>query len=133
MDELRTTGSQPQLSRRRFTTATGTAAGVTVLGLGTAGPATAAPAAPAAPAVPERAPGPSRSTADWDTCLAVARALLVVDTHDRPLVPTYEKILGSGLPRARTGAAKKVLVVGAGPAGWRGPHPELAARSVRVR
>ncbi|WP_405888116.1 FAD-dependent oxidoreductase [Streptomyces sp. NBC_01136] len=117
MHELRTAASQPPLSRRRFTTAAGTAAGVTVLGLGTADPATAAPAAPAAPAVPGQAPCPSRSTADWDTCLAVARALLVVDAHDRPLVPTYEKILGSGLPRARAKAAKKVLVVGAGPAG----------------
>ncbi|ANH94881.1 flavin-binding oxidoreductase [Streptomyces sp. SAT1] len=121
MHELRTTASQPPLSRRLFTTAAGTAAGAAALGLGTAEPAGAAPlappAAPAVPAGPGQAPATARSTADWDTCLAVARALLVVDDHDKPLVPQYEKILGSGLPRARSGAAKKILVVGAGPAG----------------
>ncbi|MFF8293377.1 FAD-dependent oxidoreductase [Streptomyces sp. NPDC016309] len=69
-------------------------------------PATAAPL-PAAP----------YSTADRDTCLAVARALLVLDDKGRPLVPRYERILlGGGLPRGR-GAAKDVLVLGAGPAG----------------
>ncbi|MER6417034.1 FAD-dependent oxidoreductase, partial [Streptomyces humidus] len=59
-------------------------------------------------------PGPPPDRA---TCLAVARALLVVDENDRPLVPRYEKILADGLPRAGTSAPKKVLVIGAGPAG----------------
>ncbi|MEU5085306.1 FAD-dependent oxidoreductase [Streptomyces sp. NPDC021356] len=122
MHELRTAASQPPLSRRRFTTAAGTAAGAGALALGTGEPASAAappaaPGAPAAPADPRQAPSVPRATADWDTCLAVARALLVVDAHDKPLVPQYEKILGSGLPRARTKGAKKILVVGAGPAG----------------
>lgn len=73
------------MTRRQFTVRTGTVA--------------AAAAAPAAPTAP-------RSTADWKTCLAVARALLVVGEDNKPLVPEYEKILlGDGLPKA--GAARK--------------------------
>ncbi|GAA3300146.1 hypothetical protein GCM10020295_40140 [Streptomyces cinereospinus] len=106
--------SHRAVSRREFTAAAGTAATAAALGLTAAGPAAAAPAAgPHAPA----APCPPGSTADWDTCLAVARALLVVDEHDEPLVPAYRAILADGLPRARTKDAKEVLVVGAGPAG----------------
>ncbi|GEC07608.1 amine oxidase [Streptomyces spinoverrucosus] len=113
-----TTGTHRPFSRRQFTTVAGTAATATALGLTAADPAAAAPAVPAAPPqAPAAAPCPPRSTADWDTCLAVARALLVVDERNEPLVPTYRKILGDGLPRARTKDAKKVLVVGAGPAG----------------
>ncbi|MFI9549856.1 flavin monoamine oxidase family protein [Streptomyces sp. NPDC052016] len=93
------------VSRRRFTAAAGTAGAALV---------TAVPV-PAA-ALPQ-APCPPTPTADWATCLAVARALLVVDEEDRPLVPGYREILGSGLPRSGTRTAKKVLVVGAGPAG----------------
>ncbi|MDO0934808.1 FAD-dependent oxidoreductase [Streptomyces sp. DG2A-72] len=111
MDELRTPASHHPFSRRRFTTAA-------TLGLTAAGPAAAA-----APAVPQQvpaapaAPSPPRSTADWSTCLAVARALLVVDEDNKPLVPGYKKILDSGLPRPRTKGGKRVLVLGAGPAG----------------
>ncbi|MEV1085051.1 FAD-dependent oxidoreductase [Streptomyces sp. NPDC050211] len=111
MDELRTPASHHPFSRRRFTTAA-------TLGLTAAGPA-----AVAAPAVPQQvpaapaAPCPPRSTAGWSTCLAVARALLVVDEDNKPLVPGYKKILDSGLPRPRTKGGKKVLVLGAGPAG----------------
>ncbi|MFJ8109085.1 flavin monoamine oxidase family protein [Streptomyces sp. NPDC096132] len=104
MDNSRTSVESGRISRRRFTAATaGTAAALTAVS------ATAAEARPA-----RATPG---STADWATCLAVARALLVVDEHDRPLVPAYRKVLDGGLPRARTGTARKVLVVGAGPAG----------------
>ncbi|MDQ0682267.1 monoamine oxidase [Streptomyces achromogenes] len=104
-----------RLSRRRFTaTAAATATAATAATAGAAAlTATAAPAR----AVPRQPANPSRSAADWATCLTVARALLVVDEHDRPLVPGYAKILEGGLPRARTGTGKKVLVIGAGPAG----------------
>ncbi|WP_330350542.1 flavin monoamine oxidase family protein [Streptomyces sp. NBC_00582] len=100
MDVSHTSG-QPGLSRRRFTAATAGAAALTAAAPAEALPARSAP----------------KSTADWATCLAVARALLVVDAEDRPLVPSYRKILDGGLPRAGAGPAKKVLVVGAGPAG----------------
>ncbi|MEU0068884.1 FAD-dependent oxidoreductase [Streptomyces sp. NPDC006332] len=96
------------LSRRTFTTAAGTTAAATALA---GAPATATPAR----AVPA-APTPTRG-ADFDRCLAVARALLVVDDHDRPLVPRYERVLKDGLPARRTATPKKVLVIGAGPAG----------------
>ncbi|MFI0091766.1 flavin monoamine oxidase family protein [Streptomyces bobili] len=108
MDKLHGSDEPRSLSRRQFTaTATAGTAGAALLA--------AAPGATAAPAaLPQARP---KSTADWATCLAVARALLVVDEQDRPLVPGYQKILGGGLPRAGTKTAKKVLVVGAGPAG----------------
>ncbi|WP_336322346.1 flavin monoamine oxidase family protein [Streptomyces lavendofoliae] len=94
-----------QLTRRQFTARTSTVAAAAALPAAavTAPPATAAPA--------------PRSTADWQTCLAVARALLVLDDKNQPLVPRYEKILlGGGLPKAAAGP-KRVLVLGAGPAG----------------
>ncbi|MEU6589167.1 NAD(P)/FAD-dependent oxidoreductase [Streptomyces sp. NPDC046881] len=101
------------LTRRTLTTAAGTTAAATFLGAGSAAalPAQAPPRAPA-PAAPSRARG-----ADFDRCLAAARALLVVDSGDRPLVPGYQRVLRDGLPRARAGRPKSVLVVGAGPAG----------------
>ncbi|MGV9273817.1 flavin monoamine oxidase family protein [Streptomyces griseosporeus] len=101
------------LTRRTLTTAAGTAAAATLLGAGSAAslPAQAPPRTPA-PAAPSGA-----RAADFDRCLAVARALLVVDSADRPLVPGYRRVLKDGLPRRRTGAAKNVLVIGAGPAG----------------
>ncbi|MGW3726018.1 flavin monoamine oxidase family protein [Streptomyces sp. NPDC000851] len=109
MDEVRIADRHSPFTRRKFTAAT--AATTAAVGIGAAGPAVAAPARP------REAPCPPRSTADRATCLAVARALLVVDDDNRPLVPAYKKILDSGLPRPRTGNAKKILVVGAGPAG----------------
>ncbi|MEU9414569.1 NAD(P)/FAD-dependent oxidoreductase [Streptomyces sp. NPDC051000] len=79
-------------------------------------PATAAPAT-ATNAAPAGAP-----SADWDTCLAVARAVLVRDDNDEPLVPRYSDVLlKSGLPRSRR-APRKVLVIGAGPAGLAAAH-----------
>ncbi|MEV3988327.1 NAD(P)/FAD-dependent oxidoreductase [Streptomyces sp. NPDC049837] len=102
------------LTRRQLAVATGSMAAAAAL------PATPAAAASAPAAAPAPAPAPAaapRSTADRQTCLAVARALLVLDENDRPLVPAYEKILlGGGLPKAPS-APKKVLVLGAGPAG----------------
>ncbi|MGW0948688.1 flavin monoamine oxidase family protein [Streptomyces sp. NPDC002623] len=106
MDMYRTSADPGRLSRRRFTAGAGAAAALA-----------AASTAPAAATPPRRPDCPPESTADRATCLAVARALLVVDEDDRPLVPGYAKVLDGGLPRARTGAAKKVLVIGAGPAG----------------
>ncbi|WP_030341937.1 flavin monoamine oxidase family protein [Streptomyces sp. NRRL S-1022] len=102
------------LTRRTLTTAAGTAAAATFLG---AGGAAALPArAPARAPAPAAAPSGARG-ADFDRCLAAARALLVVDSGDRPLVPGYQRVLGDGLPRARAGGPKSVLVIGAGPAG----------------
>lgn len=74
-------------------------------------------AAPSAPAAPEAAPG-----SDWNACLAIARAILVRDEQDEPLVPHYRDILLSkGLPRSRK-PPKKVLIIGAGPAGLTAAH-----------
>ncbi|MDR6975034.1 monoamine oxidase [Streptomyces sp. 3330] len=106
MDNSSASVDPVRVSRRRFTAAA--AAATTAAALPGAAPAAALARQPACP---------PRSTADWATCLTVARALLVVDEHDRPLVPGYEKVLTGGLPRARTGTGKKVLVIGAGPAG----------------
>lgn len=98
------------LSRRRFTRAAGTVTAATGLLATAALPQTAA----ARPSAGQTA----GQSAGWDTCLAVARAIMVVDDADRPLVPRYADILhGGGLPRARNAGAKSVLVVGAGPAG----------------
>lgn len=76
----------------------------------------AGPAAVAAPQAhfltPRAAPG-----SDWEACLTIARAILVRDGNDRDLVPVYREILlEKGLPRTRT-ERRRVLVVGAGPAG----------------
>ncbi|WP_405919695.1 flavin monoamine oxidase family protein [Streptomyces longwoodensis] len=104
------------LTRRTLTTAAGTTAVAGLLGAGSTSSAAALPAQspPRAPA-PAAAPSAARG-ADFDRCLAVARALLVVDADGRSLVPGYRRVLKDGLPRTRTGA-KKVLVIGAGPAG----------------
>ncbi|MFB9391569.1 FAD-dependent oxidoreductase [Streptomyces coeruleoprunus] len=109
VDSATKSSSPSSLSRRRF--ATGTAV-VAAAGLGAG--LTAASTSGAVPT----ARASSRSTADWETCLGVARALLVLDGDSQPLVPRYAEILHrSGLPRARATARKKVLVIGAGPAG----------------
>ncbi|PCG87731.1 flavin-binding oxidoreductase [Streptomyces sp. WZ.A104] len=102
----------PALPSRRSVIA-GTAAGAAAL------TAAAVSVAPARAAAATPAPAP---VSDWDACLAVARAILVYDDNDEPLVPGYRDVLlGSGLPR--TGKdRKKVLVVGAGPAGLTAAH-----------
>ncbi|MFF5506204.1 flavin monoamine oxidase family protein [Streptomyces roseolus] len=100
-----------QFSRRALVTAAGT--GALALSLPTA-PQAAAAAAPASPArVASRVPG----GAPWDVCERVARAILVLNERGEPLVPRYARILlDTGLP-GRQGDGKRVLVVGAGPAG----------------
>lgn len=105
------------LSRRSFATAAGTATVATALtgGVAAALPAPNAQTAPTAPGAPG-APGASRGT-DFDRCLDVARALLVLDSDDRPLVPRYQRVLQEGLPARRRTHSKDVLVIGAGPAG----------------
>ncbi|MEU4075816.1 flavin-binding oxidoreductase [Streptomyces venezuelae] len=74
--------------------------------------------AAASPGGLSRRPSPhSAGDASRERCLTVARAILVLDENDKPLVPQYTRILlGAGLPRGR-GPGKRVLVVGAGPAG----------------
>ena len=106
--------STPEPSRRTVIAATGATALAGGLAGGLAAPATAAPAAQDAPAaLPLAAP---------DAALAVARAILVLDGDNQPLVPRYSRILiDDGLPRSRR-APKKVLVVGAGPAGMVAAH-----------
>ncbi|MFE7191643.1 flavin monoamine oxidase family protein [Kitasatospora sp. NPDC057541] len=100
-------------SRRSVVTITG--ASVLAAGL------TAASAAPATALAPGAAPAvvPSVVPAGTDeqAYTTVARAIAVYDEHDRPLVPGYLKIVRDGLPPARARATKRVLVVGAGPAG----------------
>ncbi|MFP8962844.1 flavin monoamine oxidase family protein [Streptomyces nanhaiensis] len=110
-----TAGTAAPLSRRRFAAGTTTAAAA-VAGLGAAAPA----APPSRASSPGDSPGPA-GAADRQACLAVARAILLLDEDGSELTPRYERILRDGLPRsgaARGGASgKKVLVVGAGPAG----------------
>ncbi|SCF95878.1 flavin monoamine oxidase family protein [Streptomyces sp. Ncost-T10-10d] len=108
----------------RRTVITGAAAGAAALATTAVGSASAAapdalgaPGASGTALAPAAAPG-----SDWDACLNIARAILVRDEHDQPLVPHYRDILLSkGLPRSRK-PPKKVLVVGAGPAGLTAAH-----------
>ncbi|MFF2895374.1 flavin monoamine oxidase family protein [Streptomyces sp. NPDC057966] len=121
------TGSTSGLPSRR-TLITGATAGAAALAVTTAGAArAAAPAATGSATASGAALAPAATGSDWDTCLAVARAILVVDEQDRPLVPRYRDILLSkGLPRSSKGP-KKVLIVGAGPAGLTAAHLLRAA------
>ncbi|MGW1192715.1 flavin monoamine oxidase family protein [Streptomyces sp. NPDC002559] len=107
----------------RRTLLTGAAAGAAALAAGAAGTADAA-----APGAADTLPGsgtalaPAAAASDWNTCLDVARAILVRDEQDQPLVPRYRDILLSkGLPRSGR-PPKKVLIVGAGPAGLTAAH-----------
>ncbi len=103
-------------TRRSVVTAAGvTVTGATALaaGLNSVVPATAlSPAAPplAAPAATPPGVDPARYT-------TVARAIAVYDQHDKPLVPSYLKAVEKGLPPSGARASKRVLIVGAGPAG----------------
>ncbi|MEU9461603.1 MULTISPECIES: FAD-dependent oxidoreductase [unclassified Streptomyces] len=116
------TGSTSGLPSRR-TLITGATAGAAALAVTAAGTArAAAPAATGSATASGAALAPAATGSDWDACLAVARAILVVDEQDRPLVPRYRDILLSkGLPRSSKGP-KKVLIVGAGPAGLTAAH-----------
>ncbi|MFF7455507.1 flavin monoamine oxidase family protein [Kitasatospora sp. NPDC008115] len=104
-------------SRRSVVTITG--ASVLAAGLTAASAAPATALAPAAvPAVaPAVAPAAVPPGTDEQAFTTVARAIAVYDEHDRPLVPGYLKIVRDGLPTGRARATKRVLVVGAGPAG----------------
>ncbi|MCX4848174.1 FAD-dependent oxidoreductase [Streptomyces sp. NBC_00893] len=117
------TGTSSGLPSRR-TLITGATAGAAALAV-TAASGTARAAAPAAAGsatASGAALAPAATGSDWDACLAVARAILVYDEQDRPLVPRYRDILLSkGLPRSGK-APKKVLIVGAGPAGLTAAH-----------
>ncbi|MEV1036593.1 MULTISPECIES: FAD-dependent oxidoreductase [unclassified Streptomyces] len=116
------TGSTSGRPSRR-TLITGATAGAAALAVTAAGTArAAAPAATGSATASGAALAPAATGSDWDACLAVARAILVVDEQDRPLVPRYRDILLSkGLPRSSRGP-KKVLIVGAGPAGLTAAH-----------
>ncbi|MFG2213806.1 flavin monoamine oxidase family protein [Streptomyces sp. NPDC048685] len=116
------TGSTSGRPSRR-TLITGATAGAATLAVTAAGTArAAAPAATGSATASGAALAPAATGSDWDACLAVARAILVVDEQDRPLVPRYRDILLSkGLPRSSKGP-KKVLIVGAGPAGLTAAH-----------
>jgi monoamine oxidase len=107
----------------RRTVVTGAAAGAAALAATAVGSASAAaPDAVGAPSASGTALAPAATGSDWDACLNIARAILVRDEQDQPLVPHYRDILLSkGLPRSRK-APKKVLVVGAGPAGLTAAH-----------
>ncbi|MER7723527.1 NAD(P)/FAD-dependent oxidoreductase [Streptomyces sp. NPDC096323] len=99
----------------RRTLIAGAAAGAAALATTAVTPADAA--ATGSLAAPTAAPG-----SDWEACLTVARAILVRDEQDEPLVPHYrEVLLTKGLPRSRK-AAKKILIIGAGPAGLAAAH-----------
>ncbi|MCX5500326.1 FAD-dependent oxidoreductase [Streptomyces sp. NBC_00053] len=116
------TGSTSGRPSRR-TLITGATAGAAALAVTAAGTArAAAPAATGSATASGAALAPAATGSDWDACLAVARTILVVDEQDRPLVPRYRDILLSkGLPRSSKGP-KKVLIVGAGPAGLTAAH-----------
>ncbi|MFE6662581.1 flavin monoamine oxidase family protein [Streptomyces sp. NPDC057697] len=108
----------------RRTLLTGATAGAALaVAAATGGARAATPGATGSPA----APAPAATGTDWAACLTVARAILVRDGQDRPLVPGYRDILLSkGLPGTRK-ARKKVLIVGAGPAGLTAAHLLRAA------
>ncbi|TDV54249.1 flavin monoamine oxidase family protein [Actinophytocola oryzae] len=98
------------LGRRSFLTAAGLAAAAPAAGgLLAPGVAAAAPAVlPGVKAVPD--------DARWQTCLRLARELLLVGPNGEDLKLEYLRVLlDDGLPR--TTSPKKVLVVGAGIAG----------------
>ncbi|MFD8543322.1 flavin monoamine oxidase family protein [Streptomyces sp. NPDC059649] len=107
---------EAQPSRRAVVTATGAsalAAGLTAASLASAAPATALSPATAPSAAPAAVP-PGIDPKAYTT---VARAIAVYDDHDKSLVPTYLKAIENGLPASRAKATKRVLIVGAGPAG----------------
>ncbi|GAA4803894.1 flavin monoamine oxidase family protein [Streptomyces ziwulingensis] len=100
-------------SRRAVVTATGASALAAGLAAASAAPATALSPG----AVPPAAPAGVPPGIDRQAYRTVARAVVVHDEHDRPLVPGYLKIIENGLPARRARPTKRVLVVGAGAAG----------------
>ncbi|MEU9350002.1 FAD-dependent oxidoreductase [Streptomyces griseoloalbus] len=100
-------------SRRSVVTATGASA--LAVGLTAASAASATALSPAtAPVITPTAAPPGTDPKAYRT---VARAVVVHDEHDKPLVPAYVKAVDNGLPASRAKATKRVLIVGAGPAG----------------
>ncbi|MFB7376457.1 flavin monoamine oxidase family protein [Kitasatospora purpeofusca] len=117
-----TTGVVPGPARRSVVAMTGasvlavglTAAAVPAAALAPAAPPTVPPAADPPTAVPPTAVPPGTDERAYTT---VARAIAVHDELDRPLAPGYLEIVRNGLPPGRARGTKRVLVVGAGPAG----------------
>ncbi|MEU7030156.1 FAD-dependent oxidoreductase [Streptomyces sp. NPDC046275] len=104
-------------TRRAVVRATGATALAAGLATTTATTATA-PAAEAATALaPSTAPAAAPPGTDPAAYTTVARAITVHDAQDRPLVPRYLDVLRNGLPARPGRPTKRVLVIGAGPAG----------------
>ncbi|WP_248958681.1 flavin monoamine oxidase family protein [Sphaerisporangium perillae] len=98
------------IDRRGFARLAGFGAVGSLVGAVPAAPATAA----AAPL--HTAPGRAARTPGWDTCLEVARDLLLVGEDGSDLKLRYLRVLiDKGLPKTRS--PKKVLIVGAGISG----------------
>ncbi|MFE2556188.1 flavin monoamine oxidase family protein [Streptomyces sp. NPDC059352] len=106
-----TSGALP--SRRSVVTVTGASALAAGLTAATVAPATAFSPATAPSAVPAAAP-PGTDPRSYTT---VARAIAVYDEHNESLVPAYLRAVENGLPASRAKSTKRVLIVGAGPAG----------------
>ncbi|KUO18425.1 FAD-dependent oxidoreductase [Streptomyces dysideae] len=103
----------PPPSRRAVVTATGASALAAGLAVASAAPATAL-----SPAIaPSTAPATVPPGIDHQAYRTVARAIAVYDEHDNSLVPAYLRAIENGLPASRGQATKRVLVIGAGPAG----------------
>ncbi|MFE7583434.1 flavin monoamine oxidase family protein [Streptomyces gardneri] len=104
-------------SRRSVVTATGASALAAGLAAASAGPATAWSPGTAPSTTPTAVPAAAPPGTDPRAYATVARAIAVYDEHDEPLVPAYLRIVENGLPARRAKATKRVLVIGAGPAG----------------
>lgn len=108
-------GARP--SRRTVVTATGVSALAVGLAAASAGPATALSPGTAPSTAPAAAPGGTPPGVPAEAYTAVARAIVVYDEHDTSLVPAYLKAVENGLPPNPGKATKRILIVGAGPAG----------------
>ncbi|MEU9187308.1 FAD-dependent oxidoreductase [Streptomyces sp. NPDC048484] len=106
-----THGASP--TRRSVVTVTGATALAAGLTAATIAPATALSPA----AVPSTAPAAVPPGIGPTSYTTVARAIVVYDEHDKSLVPAYLKAVENGLPPSRAKASKRVLIIGAGPAG----------------
>lgn len=94
-----------------------TATGASALAAGLTA-VSAVPATALSPATaPSTAPAAVPPGIDPKAYTTVARAIAVYDEHDKPLVPAYLKAVKNGLPASGAKATKRVLIVGAGPAG----------------
>ncbi|MFE6992125.1 FAD-dependent oxidoreductase [Streptomyces pharetrae] len=115
-DERHTSGTSldsPLPSRRTLVTAAGASALAAGLTAASTSPATALSPA----TVPSIAPATTPPGVGSEAYTTVARAIVVHDEHDKPLTPRYLDVVEHGLPPSRGKGTKRVLVVGAGPAG----------------